>query len=316
MVYCSIAPAKLILLGEHFVVMGKPALATAVDLYAKVCIERSDEKWIESSNLGEKTRIDSQGVPEKFRQFQLIAKMVEEMAGVERGFYARINSDIPVSSGLGSSAAVSVAFTHALMGFYGVEPKLEEVNRVAYEAEKVVHGKPSGVDNTVSTYGGLLYYRKGVFKRVDTGVLDECTIVIVDTRIRRDTGQVVRKVLDLISRDDVFEKIYDIAEIIVEKALDAVSKRDLHRLSILINVNHGLLEAIGVTNYETEYAVHRLKELGALASKISGAGLGGVVYGLFNKPIDKSLFKEAFDKKGFGYYIVKPVSTGVKFASI
>ncbi|MEM1662357.1 MAG: mevalonate kinase [Desulfurococcaceae archaeon] len=308
---CSVAPAKLILLGEHFVVMDKPAIATAINLYARVCIEENDRFVVISEELGEKIYLDNQGIPEKYSQFKLITELVASKTNKYRKFKATISSAIPPSSGLGSSAATAVAFIHALYRFYGVNPSLDEVNSVAFEAEKVVHGKPSGVDNTVSTYGGLIYYKKGLVKRLDINWPDDLNLVVVDTGVKRNTGVVVRNVLKLYGSDDVFIDIYGVAEKIVDKAWRALEKGDFDKLPVLINVNHGLLVSINVSTVETEYAIHKLREAGALASKISGAGMGGVVYGLFKGSIDYNILDQFFKSRGFKYYVVKPVNRGV-----
>lgn len=308
---CSIAPGKLILFGEHFVVMDKPAVAVAINLYAKVCIEENDHSVLESVEYGERIDLDNQSIPEKYYQFRVISDLVSSKTGEYRKFRAVIKSSIPPSSGLGSSAATAVAFTHALYRFYGIDPSLDEVNRVAYEAEKVVHGKPSGVDNTVSTYGGFIYYRRGLIKRLDIDWPRDLNIVVVDTGVKRNTGAVVKNVLKLYGSDDVFIDIYDIAEKIVDKAWRAMEKGDFDKLPVLINVNHGLLVSINVSIFETEYAVHKLREAGALASKISGAGLGGVVYGLFKGVVNVDKLDQFFKIRDFKYYVVKPVNTGV-----
>ena len=135
------APAKVHLLGEWAVVWGKPALLTTVDLRIFVKISVGGE-------------------------FHSLQKIIEPI--VKKGLKIKtippykltISSQIPTGCHLGSSAAVSVASIAALLSFLKVKWDLELVNKLAYEAEKVFHGKPSGADNSTIVYGGLVWYRK------------------------------------------------------------------------------------------------------------------------------------------------------------
>lgn len=309
---CSVAPAKIILFGEHFVVKGKPAIATAIDLYAKTCIEGYDGFIIESKQLGRRYDLSKEGELGSIKQFTMIYRLIRELTGVNKGFYAIIDSEIPVAAGLGSSASTAVSFTHALLTFYGVDPSLDLVNKIAYEAEKVVHGKPSGIDNTVATYGGTIYYKRGYIERMNIDWPNNTYIVVVDTGISRNTGEVVRDVLMRYDRfPDIMGKIYDAAEEIVEEAKKNLLRKELETLGELINMNHGLLSSIGVSILETEKAVYSLRKAGALGAKISGAGRGGIVYGLFKEA--PSHLRRRLARLDYRYYIVKPVNEGVRY---
>ncbi|MET1159761.1 MAG: mevalonate kinase [Thermoprotei archaeon] len=309
-IICSEAPAKIILFGEHFVVRGKPAIATAVNLYARVYVKESNRHLFESKQLGEKVDLDKQSIPERYKQFQYVYRRVVELAGKNRGFYIVIDSQIPLAAGMGSSASTIVAFTHALLKYYGVEPELELVNRIAYDAEKIVHGKPSGIDNTVATYGGVLYYKQGYMERLDIKWPSDLYLVVIDTGIKRSTGKVVSDVLQLYKKySQILSLVYDAAEKLVEIARIKLLNGDFLSLGELASINHGLLSAIGVSIAEVEEAVHLLRKLGALGSKVSGAGRGGIVYGFFRG--EPSRILEGIPTKYKGY-VVKPVREGVR----
>jgi len=311
-VVCSQAPAKIILFGEHFVVKGKPAIATAVNLYAKTLILEGEGHVIESRQLRATYDLEKQ-VPDQIKQFRTIYEVIREKTGIDKGFKAVIDSEIPVAAGMGSSAATAVSFTHALLTYYGVKPELELVNRIAYEAEKIVHGKPSGIDNTISTYGGIIYYRQGVFDKLDVDWPKNLYLVVIDTGVQRNTGIIVREVLELYDKyPEIMRIIYDAAEAVVDKARELLINKKFEELGSLININHGLLVALGLSIREIDEAVNMLKELGALGAKISGAGRGGIVYGLF---IGEEAFSKvkALKNKGYRTFIVKPINEGVKY---
>ncbi|MEM1846002.1 MAG: mevalonate kinase [Desulfurococcaceae archaeon] len=309
---CSEAPGKIILFGEHFVVKNKPAIVTAVNLYAKTIIKEYNGFKVESKQMGFTIDLDKP-VPREYSHFIEIFKLISVKTSISKGFYAIIDSNIPVASGMGSSAATAVSLTHALLSYYGFKPEYSLVNEIAYRAEEIVHGKPSGVDNTVSTYGGLLFYRKNSFERISIKWPDEIVILVVDTGIKRNTGEVVRKVLELYDKYvDIYSGIYGVYEKLVFEAYKYLVHGDFHRLGELMNINQSLLESLNISNSVLENIVYAMREKGALGSKISGAGQGGIVIGLFKTSDLKNDLIHEFNSKGFKTYIVKPINTGVK----
>ncbi|MEM4757340.1 MAG: mevalonate kinase [Desulfurococcaceae archaeon] len=306
---CSKAPGKILLFGEHFVVKGKPALGIAVSRYAVVCIKHGKGEFF-SKQIG---RIDHES--KDMLLFRTIIEKASERyskKAVEiENVDVYIDSEIPLGAGMGSSAAVSVAFTHALLSYIGVDFSLSDVNEIAFEAEKRVHYRPSGVDNTLSVYGGLLYYQSGVFKRLDLKLPGNVEIVVVDTGLKRATGEVVRSVLERYDRVPVImSKIYEAGEEIVNKALEYIKDANMIGLGELMLMNHGLLWAIGVSCKECDEIVHEMIRQGAYGGKISGAGKGGVVIGLVDSSISSKIL-ESIRQRGFKAFIVKPDYNGV-----
>ncbi|MCD6301165.1 MAG: mevalonate kinase [Staphylothermus sp.] len=311
---CSQAPGKIILFGEHFVVKGCPALVTAVNLYAKTCIEeRIDSKhYLYSKQLNKRVDLDSDQTDEWATSFRTIYRIISEQYGKPEGFNAILDSEIPMAAGMGSSAATAVSFTHALLSFIGYKPNKERVNKIAFEAEKIVHVKPSGVDNTIAVYGGLIYYKKGEIKQLNIEWPEKYSLIVVNTGIKRNTGLVVKEVLEGYNRNpEIMEKIYEAASLITEKALEHLMNKNYERLGELININHGLLVAIGVSILETELLVHKLLSLGALGAKISGAGRGGIVYGLVKREQVGEMIRTIKDM-GYNAYGLQPVKEGVR----
>ncbi len=310
---CCRAPGKVIWFGEHFVVLGKPAIASAIDLYARVCISSSQHTIIESRDKNLVYRYSRDKEPPKtLKPFKQIVDYVLDSNIVEklRSFHAVIESDIPIAAGLGSSAATSVAFTAALLKYHGLEPSHKLVSRIAFEAERIVHKKPSGIDNTIATYGGFIYYRGGFMKRVDVDWREDYTLLIVDTGRERSTGFVVKKVLDRYSKwESVMEKIYGVAEEITSRALELLVKGDLEGIGELMNICHGLLVSLGISTYEIESIVHTALDSGAIGAKITGAGLGGSVMVLAKRGCVDDLVKK-LSLLSPRIILVKPVSKG------
>ncbi len=309
---CWRAPGKIILFGEHFVVKGRPALVTAVDRYATTCMGEMGEGYIvEAVDLG--LTADLRGdVPVELKPYKRIYELVTEKTGKIAPFKATIRSDIPIGAGMGSSAATAVAFTAALLDHAGLEVSRDLVNMIAYEAEKITHGKPSGIDNTAATYGGLIYYKKPHAKPLDVRLPEKLVLVAVDTGIPRNTKALVEKVLARYDKyTDIMERIYDAAEKIVEEALKAMGTGDLERLGELFELNHGLLVSIGVSNRIIEEIRYRMLEYGALGAKITGAGGGGLVIGILDEKSVRDLFVRL---RRFGYkkiFVLKPDENGV-----
>ncbi len=278
---CASAPAKIIWFGEHFVVLGKPAIASSINLKARVCISNSinDKIIIESKDLGVKC-IYGKDIPRELIQFIHIVEycLSENIITKLKPFHAIIESSIPIASGLGSSASTAVAFTAAFLAYHDVSFNRELISRIAYEAEKIVHAKPSGIDNTIASYGGFLVYQKGRIRRIRVRWPRKFQLLIVDTGMPRNTGKVVKMVLERYQRnEDIMKYIYMAAEKIVRKAIKCLRSGNIECIAELMNINHGLLVSLGISTYEIESLVHRSIMSGALAAKITGAGMGGSI---------------------------------------
>ena len=278
------APGKVILVGEHFVVEGQPAIAVAVDVRARVTAEElGGEPLVEvvSRELGRASFTGDEGRESPLYPVYVAAREVMRVAGRVGGLRVRVESDIPPAAGMGSSAAVAVATVAAVSRLLGLDLSAEEVSRIAYRAEVVVHGKPSGIDNTISTYGGAIAYRRGEgFLRLDVD-FSPVRLVLADSGIPRSTGAMVAKVRSLKERyPAVLDPIYYAAGRLAVEVGKALERGDFEVVGELMNVNHGLLSAVGVSNRRLEELVHAAREAGALGAKITGAGGGGLIVAL------------------------------------
>jgi len=176
---------------------------------------------------------------------------------------------------LGSGAAVSVAIIRAVAGFLGNPLPDEKVSVLAYEVEKIHHGTPSGIDNTVVTYALPVYFIKGEF--IETfSVICPFTIVIGDTGIHAPTKESVGDVRAAWQTDhQTYERLFATAGSIAKTARQAIEGGHPNWLGPLMDENHQLLQEMEVSSPELDHLVRTAKDAGALGAKLSGGGRGG-----------------------------------------
>lgn len=280
------APGKAILFGEHSVVYRGPAIVLAIDKKGKVIAEKREEdkrKYFDALDLGFSGYFDEEKYTpitgaawrgERLYAFSVAAKKTLEHFGIDAGLNIKIRSEIPIAAGLGSSAALSVATVGAVGELFGGLTK-EEICNIAYEGEKVVHGTPSGIDNNISTYGGVLVYEKEKeLKRIE--LEEDFPFVIGDSKRKRSTKKLVNRVKELRDRQPkLIDGIIDSIARISVQGLEALKNRDFDTLGDLMNVNHGLLSALGVSIAKLDTMIHASRGAGAYGAKLTGAGGGG-----------------------------------------
>ena len=287
----SSAPGKIILFGEHAVVYGRPALAVPVtQVHADVDVLDSARTgiWIDAPDVGLQAELNTlpsdHPIASVIHNFLFLYR-VSPFPNVE----IKISSTIPVASGLGSGAAVTVALTRALATHLNYSMTDEEVNAFAYEIEKLYHGTPSGIDNTVVTYAKPVYFVKGqpmeMFK-----VGQSFTIVIADTGLSAPTkesvGDVRRLWMNNPSRwESVFDKIGEIS-FTARRAIE-VGKYEL--LGELMNENHTLLQKLTVSSPELDRLIGTARNVGAMGAKLSGGGRGGNMIALVQPEMAESI---------------------------
>ncbi len=316
------APGKMILFGEHSVVYGKPAVVLAIDRRANVYAEkRSDKKiFIDADNLGfsgyfeDETYYPVRGRAWRGRNLAALnvsAQKTMEYLGVEGGANLKVRSMIPIAVGLGSSAAICVATVAAVERLYDGGLKQEEISKLAFEGETIIHGKPSGVDNNVSTYAGVMSYDKtnGIKRHK---LEQDIPFIIGNSKKKRSTRKMVENVAALKERNPVeMDKILDSMGLIAESGLDALMKADINRVGDLMDLNHGLLSAIGVSTMKLEILCHTSRNNGALGAKLTGAGGGGCMIALAEEP-DIPDIERAIRRRKSDSYRVSLTDRGVE----
>ena len=283
------APGKIILFGEHAVVYGHPALAVPVtQVHADVEVVDSPRAgiWIDAPN------IDLQAELNTIPSDHPIASVIHNFLFISRvspfpNLEIKITSTIPVASGLGSGAAVTVALVRALSSHLDFPMMDEEVNSFTYEIEKIHHGTPSGIDNTVVTYAKPVYFVKrfpspsgrgdrgeGMIETLKVGL--PFTIVIGNTGISAPTKESVGDVRKLWEADQArWENTFDEIGEIARQARTSIESGKWKELGGLMDQNHMLLREMTVSSMELDTLVSAAKKAGALGAKLSGGGRGG-----------------------------------------
>ena len=278
------APGKAILFGEHAVVYGKPAIAMAINKRACVeVLEGSTNKIkVNIRDLGINGHIDfdNEVIVSDSPKKGILKYILESIKKIHDGSGMEINIDvnIPIGGGLGSSAAVTVATIAAVSAYNEIDLKEEELAKYAHEVELSVQKSASPLDTTISTYGGLIYLEANAEDIVQLDIDYDIPVVIGYTDTRGDTGKLVEAVR--IRRDvypEIINPVIDSIELITEEAKEAVLNDDKKRIGELMNINHGLLDALGVNTKELSGMVYTARNAGACGSKITGAGGGGSI---------------------------------------
>ncbi|KAG2588918.1 hypothetical protein PVAP13_5NG328200 [Panicum virgatum] len=211
-----------------------------------------------------------------------------------------VTSDLPIGAGLGSSAAFCVSMSGALLtaaGAVGVaggssaeewelfgKDDLELVNQWAFQGEKIIHGKPSGIDNSVSTFGSMIKFKKGELTNLKSR--NPVKMLITDTRVGRNTKALLAGVSERASRhpdamasvfnavNSISEELSSVVELAAEDEIAITSRED--KLAELMGMNQGLLQCMGVSHSSIETVLRTTLKY-SLVSKLTGAGGGGCV---------------------------------------
>lgn len=279
------APGKVILFGEHAVVYNRPALAVPVtQVHADVEVSDSPRAGIFIHAPGIDLHTELNALPANHPIASVILKVFSTLglpsptgrrAGDEGGLEISITSSIPVASGLGSGAAVSVALIRSLSSFLFRSLTDDEVNMLAFEIEKLHHGTPSGIDNTVITYNKPVYFIKG--QPIETFKVGKpFTIVIGDTGVSALTKESVGDVRGLWLRDTAnFENCFNEIAQIALIARRSIEHGRPELLGELMDHNHSILQNLTVSSPELDKLVIAARNAGALGAKLSGGGRGG-----------------------------------------
>lgn len=278
------APGKIILFGEHAVVYGRPAIAVPIhQVKAKAIIFPAPRMspgsiFIQAPDIGmEANLIELPPDNPLAASIQVVLK--ELNISHPPAFKLRITSTIPLAAGMGSGAAVSAAIIRVLSNFLGQPLPDHRVSDLVFEIEKIHHGTPSGIDNTVITHGMPTFF---IRDRIDHNTIETFrvaqpfTIVIADTGISSPTSITVGDVREGWRQNpDYYETLFDEVGKVVLSAREAIENGQIEDLGRLMDENHSLLGDMGVSSPELDRLVKIAKNEGALGAKLSGGGRGG-----------------------------------------
>ncbi len=303
------APGKCIIIGEHAVVYGKPAIIAAIGLRTNVSFEKSDsvtyrdKRWKHDDTwpleeVYETTGkilslwnscADKKDFSELFRSIKsnryenykkTIIGIALKCLSINHGIIVDIDSEIPGGSGLGSSSSLSVSLVKGIAAAYDQLPSLEEINKIAYELEKIIHGTPSGGDNSACCFGGLVWFRKSQPTNEIRSLKEEIpykleNFILVNTgHPEKTTGELIQQIRDL---EETFRQTHiDDLERLTLEMLQVLKDKNYTRMKEIINEAQKNLAELTVSTHTIDNLCKAVRELGG-AAKLCGAGGGGIV---------------------------------------
>jgi len=298
--FSATAPGKTILFGEHAVVYGEPAIAVPVQsLRARAVVTprvsgKSGQIRIEAPDISLSAELNDLDPDHPLRAAVRGAVSDHSLDRVP-ACQILVTSTIPPASGLGSSAAVSAAVIRALSGFLGLRLTDEEVSRAAFDVEKIYHGTPSGIDNSVVVFQQPVFYQKGQEIQF-INIPSSFSLVIGCTGTPGNTRKAVNEVREKwLEEPDRFNKLFGEIGEITRRALNAITRGEPGDLGPFMDENHRLLQDLGVSTPELDHLAQAARKSGALGAKLSGGGLGGCLIALVNSQADavqESLLEE------------------------
>jgi mevalonate kinase len=297
----STAPGKIILFGEHAVVYGRPAIAVPLlQVRAAATIHPAPGGGVIliAPDLGlERNLVDV----EMGDALALTVQQVREAAGLQQlpDMTITVTSDIPIAAGLGSGAAITAAATRALARFLGLETwdSNEWISTLTYEVEKIHHGTPSGIDNTVVAYERPVYFvRSEPQNIIETfSVMQPLRLLVGDTGISSSTKAVVGDVRRSWQQNPRrFNTLFDSCGAISEAGREAIEKGAREEVGRLMNENHALLVDMTVSSPELDTLVAAAMSAGALGAKMSGGGRGGNMIALVTADTEEAVRRALF----------------------
>ena len=286
------APGKLILFGEHVGRHGKPVVVFAINQRIHAYLKPRDDNsiFLTSRELG----VVNEEYPSQKLDF--ISGTIKEFlnkTGKAGGFDLETKSSM--LPGFGSSGAVLVATLGALDAHFNTKISREEMLAMGLKIEREVSGVGSGLDIAPALFGGMIRYQK------DRGVRQikyrEFPIIVGNTGTKVKSKPIVEAVTVLENKyPELFGSIIDRIGEIGDKAVEALELGDTARVGELMNINHGLLYAEGVSSAVLERLVWAARDAGAIGAKLSGAGKGDNMLAL--APVKKREIIEAIEKAG------------------
>ncbi len=273
------APAKIILFGEHAVVYGQPAIAVPLpDLRAEATAEPGEPGSglrIIAADLDQALPVDISSELVDNALTLTARLLLRRFALPAPDLRVTLRSQIPIASGLGSGAAVSAALARGLAAQLGLPLDNAALSELVYEVERVHHGTPSGIDNTVVVYEQPVYFVRGrPVERLKIGAPFQ--VVVGDTGHSSLTRLTIGAVRELVERSpDIIHPILDQIGALVDEARAAIESGQAAALGPLMIRNHALLQMLTVSSPELDNLVQAALDAGALGAKLSGGGRGG-----------------------------------------
>ncbi|MBU7012246.1 MAG: mevalonate kinase [Theionarchaea archaeon] len=291
---------KCILFNEHFVVYNLPSIVSAIGDTTVAAAEKTASGGVQL--------IDNRPATPGYKEDKLdqqedsLKKILDAMRiSPDENIKITLGGSLYAASGVGASAASCTAIARALSNLFDMGLNDDQINDIAYEGEKGYHGTPSGVDNTASTYGGLIWFIKGEKKIFEPITMKRpVEIVMGNTGKVANTKTAVAGVRERKEKyPEKYKKIFSEADQVVHQARKALQARDLNEVGRLMNYNHALLQQIEVSNHELDMLVETARAAGAMGAKMTGGGLGGYMVALTPGQTLQEKVATAIEERGF-----------------
>ncbi len=335
------APGKCHLIGEHSIVFGEPAIIAAVGLRTTIKAEKSDVVRYRDSRWGHDDSFSLEEVKSTTNEtlslwnkcaeqknfsplFEFIKQdkyanykkatigLALDKLGIDSGISVSIDSNIPAGAGIGSSASLAVAGVQAMAAEYGKRISLDEINDIAFSLEQLIHGTPSGGDNSACCFGRVIWFQKAQPKNIIRPLASEVpykleNFVLVYTKPpEKNTGELVQIVRNL---DESFRtpRVKEFGKM-THQMLEALKKKDITAIQSLMNKTQKNLAELGVSIPEIDEIASAVREIGG-AAKLCGAGGGGIMLCHHN---DKEKLKGVISSLGYEPIETELAVEGVK----
>ncbi len=294
---------KSILIGDQFVLAEVPAIVSSIPFETVCEVERLKEGdgWILEDN---RTEVPGYKEKKKHQQVDSINHVLEVMKIDVKKNPIKITygGSLLAGSGVGSSAASCVSLARALSDEFNLGLSIDEINHIGWEGEFAYHGTPSGVDNTASTYGGLILYHikngEATWERIN--LKKPIEVVLGNSGVTADTSKLDAHTQAQRKKDpDLFKKRL---ETITDQAFEmkkALEDYDLATVGRLMTENHKILIDLDLSHETLIYLCNKALELGALGAKVTGGGRGGYMNALTPGKELQDKVASAMEKEGY-----------------
>jgi mevalonate kinase len=294
---------KTILIGDAFVLREVPAIVSSIPFETECVVERLDsgQGWTLEDN---RTEVPGYKNKKKTQQVDSINRILEVMqVDVQKNpIKITYGGSLLAGSGVGASAASCVSLARALNDEFNLDFSIEDINHVGWEGEFAYHGIPSGVDNTASTFGGLILYhiknKKTRWEHINLKAPVE--VVLGNSGVTADTSTLDAHVEAQQEKEpELFKKRLQTVRDQAFEMKKALEDDDLAKVGRIMSANHEILIDMDLSHETLIYLCNKAIELGALGAKVTGGGRGGYMSALTPGKELQDKVAAAMEKEGY-----------------